>query len=204
MNDTQKEQCREFSRNPDKYLPIDELGDLWLQSFNDRYAGLRLKKNIPIFEKAYKLLSERGHYSKKNSFGEMHCDGYLWIMKHESIQVIVEERQSYKYIYIKDGLDFHIRALNYSNNYPALKKIELKGITEDKFKKQGFKRYCSNDVNEERFSAFTYGDERDKGYVLSACLIGGFEKVDKANQRVNTVISLMEQWDYYLDNPEEL
>ena len=205
MDKELKKKYDEFHQNPDKYIPIDELGDLYLRWFNERYAALRMIKNMPIFEKAFNLLTERGNFSRDNAFGEMHCDGYLWVMKHEKIKVIVEERQSYKYIYIDDGSSFHIRALDYQSNYPAYRRNELKGITEAKFKKQGFKPYCPQDVNSKRFGAFTYGDARDEGYIMSMeYWFKGHEKCEYADGRTISAAQMIEYWQVYLDNPNEL
>jgi hypothetical protein len=195
MNDLEK--YREFMNSPDKYLPIDELGDFYLRKFNDRYAGLKAVKQIPLFEKAFKILSDRGCYSKELAFGEMHGDGYLWVLKHKDIKVIIEQQQSYKLVYILDGLHFHIRALDYAMNYPQYRKTELKDITETRFKSIGFKLNNT-------FKAFTYGDERDSGYILSMCLIKGLESIEGSNTRTINVLELMKNWEYYLDNPDEL
>ena len=205
MGKLSKSDYENFYRNPDKHIPIDKLGDLYLNWFYERYAALRMLKNLPIFEKAYKILTDRKNYTRKNAFGEMHGDGYLWIVPHPKIKVIVEERQSFRYIYISDGYKFHIRALDYECNYPALKKNELKGITIQKFRKQGFVPYCSMDVNAKRFDAFTYGDRRDDGYVLSMeyCL-KGFEKVDNPDGWSLSAIKNLEYWEIYLDDPSEL
>ena len=195
----------EFYKNPQKYIPLDDLGDLYLGWFYDRYVALRMLKNMPIFERAYELLTERKHYSRNNAFGEMHCDGYLWILKHDTIKVIVEERQSYKYIYINDGNHFYIRALEYKYNYPPYRRKELKGITEAKFKKQGFKPHCPQDPNEERFDAFTYGDSRDDGHLLSMDYwLKGHEKAENSDGHSIAAIKSLEYWVYYLDDPNEL
>lgn len=194
-----------FYKHPNKYIPINELGDLYLNWFNERYAALRMIKNLPIFNKAYKLLTERKNFSRNNAFGEMHCDGFLWVIKHDKIKVIVEERQSYKYIYIDNGSKFHIRALDYHGNYPAYRRNELKGISEIKFKKQGFQPYCPKDVNTQRFGAFTYGDSRDEGYIMSMeYWLKGHEQCDYANSRTIAAAQMIEYWIPYLDNPDEL
>lgn len=196
---------KKFYNTPEKYVPISEIGDLHVQWFVDRYAALRMIKNMPIFEQAYSLLTERGNYSRKNAFGEMHCDGFLWIEKHPKIKVIIEERQSYKYIYIKEPCKFHIRALAYNLNYPEYRRTQLKGITIDGFRKQGFVSFCPDNVNAERFGAFTYGDARDEGYILSMdFLCKGMEKIEYADSRTISAIENMKYWQVYLDDPTEL
>lgn len=206
MKNKTKKDYQEFYRNPNKHIPINEMGDLYLRWFNQRYAALRMIKNLPIFEKAFKLLTERGNFSRRNAFGEMHCDGYLWVMKHEKVKVIVEVGQSHKHIFINDGFDFHIRALSYDSNYPAYRRNELKGITEKKFKEQGFEPYCPEDYESGRFGAFTYGDGRDDGYILSIKCLGMADhaECDFVNNKTIGAIERMEYWEKYLDNPEEL
>ncbi len=192
----------EFYKHPEKHLTIDDMGDLHLRWFNQHYAALRMLKNKPIFDKAFKILTERGNFSRSNAFGEMHPDGYLWIEKHDTIKVIVEEWQSSRRIYIDDGYNFHIRALEYKYNFPEYRVAMLKGITIDKFKKQGFKPFCP-DIN--RFKGFTYGDERDDGYILSMYYLGSYYVECKyVNDMTLPVISRMESWEYYLDNLDEL
>ena len=194
----------DFHENPDKYLRIDEVGDLHLQWFYDKYAALRLLKNIPIFERAYDLLTERKNFSRRNAFGEMHGDHYLWIEKHPKIKVLVDQDQSHRYIYLMDGHRFHIRALEYEYNCPVYRRKQLKGITVAKFRKQGFKTKCQ-DNQDKRFGAFSYGDERDDGYILSADLsIKYHEKVEYADIRSISAIKNMEYWVPYLDDPEQL
>lgn len=190
---------RKFYNNPQNFIPISQEGDHYLKEFNKRYAGLRMKGMLPIFYKAYDLLTKRKCYSRKTAFGEMSRDGYIWIMKHDTIKVIVEERQSYKYIYIDDGSEFHIRALNYKNNYPQ--KPELTGITEDKFKEQNFR----HDFKQDGCNGFKFGDARDEGYILSCEYnFEGMEEADHVNDRTLIAIDSIEFWDYYLDNPDEI
>jgi len=190
-----EEDEKKIYMNPDKYLPIDAVGDLQLQWFINKYAILRMEKNLPIFEKAFNLLTERGHFSRTNAFGEMHPDGYLWVLKHEKIKVIVEERQSYKRIYIKDGNAFHIRDLQYENAYPQYYKTQLKGNTINKFKKLGFKPDTTH-----KFRGFMFGDERDEGYIFSKLS----NICDYADSKSIYAIRNIEFWEPYLDNPNTL
>jgi len=194
-----------FYQNPDNHIPIDEFGDFYLNFFYERYTALRMLKNLHIFEKAYKILTSRKNYTRENSFGKMFGDGYLWIVQHPTIKVIVSEWQSFHYIYINDGYNFHIRALDYELNYPTCRKIELKGISIQKFIKQDFVPYCPLNVNVKRFAAFTYGDSRDTGYILSmSYVLNRFEKVDNPGRYCLHAIKNLEVWEPYLDNPSEL
>jgi len=197
------EKRNEFWQNPEQYLRIDDVGDLHVQWFYDMYAAKRLLKNIPIFERAYELLTTRKNFSRRNAFGEMHGDNYLWIEKHDKIKVMVHEGQSYRYIFIMNGHIFHIRALEYQFNFPPYRKKQLQGITISKFRKQGFKDECLN--GKDRFDAFSYGDNRDSGYILSANLqIKNHEKVEYADLRTIYAIKSMEYWVPYLDDTTQL
>lgn len=199
-----KARKKEFYGDPEKYLCLDEVGDLHIQWFFDRYAALRMLQKMPIFDRAYELLTERKHFSRANSFGEMHCDGYLWIEKCEDVKVIVEERQSFRMIYIKDSYRFHIRELYYKYAWPSYRRKKLWGISISKFRDQRFKPSCPEDIDS-RFGAFTYGDARDEGYILSMdMLIEGFEKVEYANSGTLSAIKSLDFWVHYLDNPSEL
>lgn len=171
-NNIDRKDIDNLCNNPEKFLPIDESGDFHIERLNKKYAARRLQKNMYIFEMAYKVLTDGKHFSEKKAFGEMHGDCYLWVEKHDKIQVIIYQAQSYRHIYIKDGSTFHIRSLDYSMNYPSYEKTRLKGITIAKFKKQGFEPFCSNDVNKRQhdFEAFTYGDARDAAYILSGTI----------------------------------
>lgn len=208
----------EFHKHPENYLSIDEIGDLHIQWFYNKYAALRLKSVLPIFERAYELLTERGNFSRKNAFGEMHCEGYLWIEKHDEIKVIVEERQSYSNIYIYDGYSFHIRALDFATNYPQHRKNELKNIKLKGFIEQGFKPFCPNDYNIKTFDAFTYGDSRDDGYIVSVSglyksnempeeirkMFKNLISCDYADSRTLYMLDSLNFWTHYLDNPDDL
>jgi hypothetical protein len=176
LNLTVMEKNKEFYENPEKYLRIDE---------------------------AFEVLTERGNFSKETAFGEMHGDGYMWIVQHESVKVIVNQEQSFCYIYIDDGDNFHIRGLEYDGYYPSFIQSEFKRITVDKFKKQGFKPSCPDDGNK-RFDAFTYGDGRDIGYVLSVKYSRYGTKCEYVNDRTIWGIRNMENWSAYLENPENL
>jgi hypothetical protein len=161
---------------------------MYLNWFVENHVFLRMNKNISVFEEAYNVLTERTSFSKNTAFGEMHPDGYLWIVKHEKIKILIEERQSHKYIYILDGNKFHIRALEYKYNYPKYRKYELKGLTETKFKEMDFKPH--------------YEDLRDCGYILSIDL---FNKICYGvNDRTINAINGIEDWLNYLRNPEKL
>lgn len=212
-----REKYREFAKSPNKYLPIDETGDSFIQSFFNKYTALRMIKNMPIFDKAYKVLTERGNFSREDAFGEMHGDGHIWVEKHPKIQVIVEEQQSFRHIFIKDGSNFHIRGLEYDMNYPIHNRTRLKGITISKFRKQNFVPFCPNDVNVTRFNGFTYGDSRDEGYIFSGhlpitkssnkdieLLLGQTITCDFADSRTLYAIKSMEFWVHYLNNIDDL
>lgn len=193
----------DFYKNPENYLSIDEIGDLELDWFTKNYVGLRFMKNKPIFDKAYEVLSQRGNFSKENAFGEMHGDGYLWIVPHDSVKVIVNEQQNFCYIYIDDGEDFHIRGLEYDGYYPSYRQHEFEGILVERFEQQGFKPSCPEDGTK-RFNAFTYGDGRDTGYVLSVYYSNYSNDCKYVNDRTLWGIRNMEFWSAYLDNPEKL
>jgi hypothetical protein len=194
---------KQFYNTPEKYLPIDDLGDLYIQWFYNRFAALRMLKNMSIFDKAYKILTERKNFSKKTAFGEMHGDGYIWVERHPEIKVIVEEWQSYRLIWIKDSYKFHIRRLYYQYNYPQ--NSVPKSFTIAAFRKQEFHPYCPSDYNEKRFDAFTYGDNRDGGYVLSMDFLSkGFENSEYADRSTLFHIDSLKYWDAYLNNPQDL
>ena len=187
---------------------FNDLGDYHLEKFVDRYAAERLKGNMYLFDRAYKVMSERGNYSRKNAFGEMHGDCYMWIEKCEHSDVIVYETQSCKYLYIKDkflfkkGYDnlgrFHIRQL-YSQWDWAYKKTELKGMTLARYKKYNFKTGGSQKENKGLY----YGDCRDTGYIgtLERNIM---DEIDRADFRTLAIINMMKYWELYLENPKDL
>ena len=196
----------DLAENPAKYIHIGDDGDNIIKELNKNYAGLRMLKQMTLFDRAFKMLTERGHFSRKNAFGEMCRDGYMWVEKHENVQVIVEVRQSYMHIFIKDGYRFHIRALDYKYNYPPLRKQELKGITVAKFKAQGFRPTTNKD-----FDAFRYGDNRDEAYIFSMVYMpprrAGDEEimiVNGVNDRTLFIIDSLSFWEHYLDNPDDI
>lgn len=211
-----------FYNNPETYIPIDEMGDLYLNYFRCKYAALRMLKNLPIFERAHKVLTEGHHYSHRTAFGEMHGDGYLWSPPHPIAKVIVEQWQSYRHIHILHPGSYHIRALAYAGNYPRHRSAELTGITEAKFRQHDYLPKCHPakqwSLNNR---GFTYGDARDKGYILSMG-IGDFasaktelelkyargllesQPAKDVNDHTISGIRSIETWLHYLDNPEDL
>ncbi len=209
----------EFWQHPEKYIPIDDVGHDRLLNFYGRFAVLLLQKNMPIFERAYEVLTERGNYSRDNAFGEMKGDRYLWVEKHPSIKVLVLEAQSYSFIYIKDGFSFYIRAIANKLDYPEYRKVQYKNSTIEKFRKCGFKISKS-------FSAFAYGDGRDDCHIMSCEGMYGLKDVPEEKQSNDLVKAIMAvncmrttdnpdyrtiraiediaQWEYYLDDPDDL
>ena len=78
----------------------DECGELYLGWFYDSYATEKLKRYLPVFEKAYNVLTERKNFSRRNAFGEMHGDNYIWIERCDHSKVIVFETQSRLFLMI--------------------------------------------------------------------------------------------------------
>lgn len=179
---------------------MGDCGELYLGWFYDSYATEKLKRYLPVFERAYKILTDRNNFSRKNAFGEMHGDNYIWIEKCDHSKVIVFETQSCKFLMIcKDAEyfpEFHIREL-YSQY--AYKRNQLKGLTVSKFRKFNFKTGQSQSEN----NGFYYGDNRDEGFICSTGF-GEELKVEDANRDTLSVIGLMKYWERYLDNPDEL
>lgn len=191
---------KHFHRNPAKYLPLSEAGDQRIQWFMDKYAGLRLLQRLPLFEKAYTLMKERGNISRKKAFGEMHGDNYMWIIEvpeKSYLKVIALEMQSNMILFIKDGGSFHIREVYYPNIFPAYRKHELTFCSLKNFIKTKFRQYEGNE-------GYVYGDSRDSGYLGSTTLIPGCESIDGANRRILHAIELMDYWEPYLNDPDEL
>jgi hypothetical protein len=196
------ESRKEFYHRPEEYLPLDEVGDLHIQWFYDRYCALRLLQKLPLFNRAYDLLVKRGNFSRHNAFGEMHCDGYMWVEKCDHSKIIVEERQSYKMIFIYGEDKFHIRELDYKWAYPPGRRGFLRELTLKKFKDTNFKTVPDNrDSN----PGFWLGDSRDKGYIVSMDMfLPGREKIDRASQGSLAAINSIDFWEHYIDNPNEL
>lgn len=88
---------------PSQAIPLNDSGDYKITKLYEQYWGQRLLKSVETFEAAYKLLTELKHFSRRNSFGEMCHDRYLWIEKHPKVKVLVYEAQSYRTIYILEG-----------------------------------------------------------------------------------------------------
>jgi len=211
---TTLKQLEEFMSNdsenwydhPERIQEANDVGDLYVQWFLDNYVGGRLDKNMDLFNRAFALLTERGHYSRDNAFGEMHGDCYLWIEKCEHSQVLVYEQQSSRILFIKENLydetygedkpmfgKFHIREIWYKYAYPSWKKAQLKGYKLKDWRKADFKP--------------SYGDARDIGYVATAehNTLRGYEtSIKDATMRASAIIDLMGFWEVYLDNPEDL
>lgn len=189
---------------------LSEVGDLHMQWFFDTYCALRLKKNVSeIFDRMYKLMEERGNYSRKNAFGEMAGDCYLWIEKCDHSKVIIYEGQSFQTMYIKSGLwdkhpgdtifeEFHIRALAYQWNYPPSRKVELKELTLKRYREGNFKAQKTQHCSDHDGLFFT--DARDKGYLGSLRL----GRMERSDQRCLWAINTMIYWEHYLDHPEDL
>ncbi len=179
---------------------MNDCGELHLGWFFDSYATEKIKRYLPIFDKAYNVLTERKNFSRRNAFGEMHGDNYIWIEKCEHSKVIVHETQSCLFLMIwKDSEyfpEFHIREL-YSRW--AYNRSLLRGLTVSKFRKFDFKTGQSQSEN----NGFFYGDSRDEGFICSNGM-GGELKLENANRDSLSVIGLMKYWETYLDNPDEL
>ena len=179
---------------------MNDCGELYLGWFYDSYATEKLKRYLPIFERAYNVLTERKNFSRKNAFGEMHGDNYIWIEKCGHSKVIVFETQSCLFLMIcKDTeyfQEFHIRELYTQFAY---KRSQLRGLTISKFRKFNFKTGQSQSEN----NGFYYGDHRDNGFICSSDYSGEF-KLKDANRDTLSVIGLMTYWEHYLDNPEDL
>lgn len=195
----------EFWKYPEKYVPISDVGHDRVINFYGRFAVSYLVKVMPIFNRAYDLLTKMGKYSEKDAFGEMHGDRYLWIEKHDTIKVLVLKEQSHSFIYIKDGCSFYIRALEYGKEATEIKK----------YRSQNFKLG--------KALYFKYGDGRDRKHVFSCGMV--IEKVPKGtssnelvkalqgvsessttdNPNYHTIhaIEQIAEWEYYLDNPDE-
>ncbi len=178
----------------------NDCGELHLGWFYDSYATEKIKRYLPIFDKAYTVLTERKNFSRKNAFGEMHGDNYIWIEKCEHSKVIVHETQSCLFLMIRKDSEyfpqFHIREL-YSQW--AYNRSLLRGLTVSKFRKFDFKTGQSQGEN----NGFYYGDSRDKGFICSTESIGEF-KLGDATKDALSVIGLMKYWEHYLDDPSEL
>lgn len=188
----------EATRDAD--IPLNDVGDYEIQKLFNAYACERMLENKSIFDRAYDYLVENEMFSSEEAFGEMHADGYLWVEKHDEVKVIVEERQSYRFIYIDDGKSFHIRALDYEFNYPEARRKELEGVTVDRFREQDFRPNSNS-----KFEAFQYGDTRDEAYVLSLeYFLEGHEKCDYADGATLFAIRGLEFWKPYLEDPTTL
>jgi hypothetical protein len=188
---------KDFHQHPERHLPLDEIGDQRIQWLFDRYAGMRLKQRIPIFERAYHLLEKGKNFSRRKAFGEMIRDTYMWIEKTDKPQVIILEKQSNLLAFIKNGLHFHVRELFYHNLFPTHKKKQLAALTLKAYRQIGFKHDLKNEI-------FRYGDARDDGYLGSTTLWPGLEQTEYANTRILNTFGLMDFWEPYLDDPTEL
>ena len=197
----------EWYNNPEQIQEGSDVGDLHVQWFLDNYVGGRLDQHMDLFNRAFALLTERGHYSRENAFGEMHGDCYLWIEKCDHSDVLVYEMQSSRTMFIKEhkwdetygGTEppmfgrFHIRDLYYKYAYPAYKKEQLKGAKLKDWRKKDF--------------IPQYSDSRDVGYIGSAehNILREYKTTIKdATLRTSCIIDFMGFWEVYLDNPEEL
>lgn len=180
--------------SPSKYFSLDDVGDLHLQWLIDRYAALRLKQRLPLFNRAFDLMTERGNYSRKNAFGEMHGDCFMWIEKCEHSRVICYENQSQRLLFIAlNTYGFHIRYLAYKYSW-------IKGSHKES-KLETFKRTDFKQTNEN--PAFQFCDARDEGYAVSTDGVI-HPKVDAASMDALSVIGLMDFWEPYLDDPTTL
>ncbi|MCK5019017.1 MAG: hypothetical protein KAS32_18295 [Candidatus Peribacteraceae bacterium] len=191
---------------PKNIVAASEIGDYEVQNFLDNYIGGRLDQNMELFDRAFALLTERGHYSRKNAFGEMHCDSYMWIEKCEHSQVLVYEIQSARFLFVKENKydetygeeracfgKIHIRELYFEHAYPAWKKNQLKNAKLKHFRDADFK--------------MRYGDSRDEGYIGTAehAILRNYEtSIKDATMRTASIIDMMCFWEVYLDNPDEL
>jgi hypothetical protein len=190
-----REVDNKFYWNPDKYLSLDDVGELHLQWFYDRYAALRLIQRLPIFNQAYEVMTERENFSRKNAFGEMHGDCYMWIERNAQSKVICYENQNERLLYISEEFSFHIRRLDYKYNWhrEPYKQAKL-----EVFRRTDFKEAKDN-------PAFHYGDCRDVGYIGSvSMLLEGREQVESAGRKTLHALKMMDYWQPYLDNPNDL
>lgn len=184
---------------PEEYFRIDDVGDLHIQWMFDRYAAMRLMQKLPLFDRAYDLMVERKNYSRKNAFGEMHGDVFMWVEKCGHSKIIVLEHQNGSLIFIRANYKFHIRELLHQSTYPPYKKAELKESTLGNFKRTDF------DKGHNENQALRYGDARDIGYLGSMdMLIKGRERLEYANSRILNTIGLINFWEIYIDDPTEL
>jgi len=194
--DSERDKLREIAHNSDRYFPIDEMGDLFLDYFVKDHWGKRLAALIPSLNKTYDLLVERGNIGPKNRFGQMCADRYLYVLQHEDfkdIKMIVLQTQSNNWVYMWDSIDYHVRELKSMDDpkLPSVKKM-VKGFG-------GFP-----------FSA--YADGRDENYVLSVSHIDlrvGDKHIynvtcDHVISKTRWAIEFIETWMYYIENPSEI
>ena len=177
-------------------MPLGDMGNIYLRRLSERYTARKFLSKIPIFEKAYELLTERKNFSRRKAFGVMHGDRYIWIEKCKHSQVIVEEGQSYKFIFIFNYDYFHIRQVYYK--YAMLEDKRKCLPTLKKFRETDFKLDSKN-------KGLYYGDNRDEGYLGSLKhSLRGFESVESGNQECLYAIKTLDYWEIYLDNPDNL
>jgi len=196
--------------HPERLTSIDDVGEQEIRWLQQKFYTLRLISVIPLYERAYDFMVKRGNFSRKNAFGEMHGDRYMWVEKCDHSKIIVYEEQSCKIIYIYTFGDpfpqFHARELYYKYSYPTWKKTELKGITVEKFRNQNFLTGTINSwvskSKTERFDAFEYGDGRDRGYLFSCKGIN--DKLEDVANFTGYAIKNIEYWETYIDDPSQL
>lgn len=196
-----------FWKYPDRFVPIDEVGHHRIKNLYGRFAVLYLLKVLPIFYRACEILEAGNHFSEDTKFGEMHGDGYMWLEKSEEIKAIVFKEQSHSFLYIKDGASFYIRSLEFGNEEKHLKK----------FRNSKFLKSKQNPL-------FIYCDGRDKNHVFSCDMLIEERPVDNTDSKINETlcrlydsivtdsadyhtihaIEQIGEWQYYLDNPDEL
>ncbi len=219
-----KKELSTFPNNTRDLISLDEMGDRDLDQFVKNHYALRIEKVIPIFDKAYKVLSERGHFSRDNAFGEMCHDRHIWIIPHDDVDVIVSEQQNYEFIYIryKDYMynNFHARTLESEWKELDDKEIKEYTVSVEQFERQEFKPYYHPTDNKKTFSSFCSGGGNDEGYVFSmeyASLMGFNKDVNRKsidnfirpklssyNPICRAALVDIEYWESYLDNPSEL
>lgn len=210
---------KELWKTPEKILSLDDVGELHLQWMIEYFAAERLIQRLPIFDKAVEVMTERGNFSRKNAFGEMHGDCYMWIEKADC-PVICYEDQNNRLLFIKsNSCKFYIRQLAYGANIYNWGR-SFSNCKLSTFRTTGFKQCDEN-------PAFRYGDSRDSGDRCSAGLFGmpvasleeleelgipakfhlpnnEMNKVDNADFHTFYALKLMDYWEPYLDNPDEL
>jgi hypothetical protein len=194
--ESERDSFREMAHNSQRYFPIDETGDLFLEYFVKDHWGKRLAALIPSLNRTYDLLVERGNIGSKNRFGKMCGDRYLYVFQHndnDDKRMMVSQTQSRNYIYMWDSMNYHVREL-YSQESPKCPRLTQTNV--------GFGGFP--------FSA--YADGRDDNYILSVSHIDlrvGDKHIynvtcDHVLTQTRWAIEFIEVWMEYIDDPSLL